>query len=60
MNRAIKPEFETVFLTPAEHLSYISSSLVKEIASLDGNIDKFVAPAIRDAIQTKVSEKRKS
>ena len=60
MNRAIKPEFETVFLTPSEHLSYISSSLVKEIASLDGNIDKFVAPTIRDAIQTKVSEKRQS
>lgn len=56
MNRAIKPEFETVFLTPSEHLSYISSSLVKEIASLDGSIDKFVTPEIRDAIQAKFNK----
>jgi pantetheine-phosphate adenylyltransferase len=34
MNRAMYPEFESVFLTPAEHLSYISSSLVREIAAL--------------------------
>ena len=33
MNRALDPTFETVFLTPADHLSYISSSLVREIAS---------------------------
>jgi pantetheine-phosphate adenylyltransferase len=33
MNRALYPEFESVFLTPSEHLSYISSSLVREIAS---------------------------
>ena len=41
MNRAIS-SMESIFLTPAEHLSYISSSLVKEIASLGGDVSKFV------------------
>ena len=52
MNRAMYPEFESIFLTPAEHLSYISSSLVREIASLDGDIGPFgpepVALALAD------------
>jgi len=43
-NRKLHPEIETVFLTPAEKWTYISSSLVKEIASLGGNIKCFVPP----------------
>lgn len=50
MNRAIEPEFETVFLTPSDKLSYISSSLVKEIASLDGDVSKFVPPNVNEAL----------
>lgn len=50
MNRAIDPNFETVFLTPADHLSYISSSLVREIASLDGDVSKFVPAAVNEAL----------
>ncbi len=42
MNRQLVNDIETVFLTPAEHLSYISSSLVREIASLGGDVSKFV------------------
>ena len=53
MNRAIKPDFESVFLTPTEHLSYISSSLVREIASLGGNITPFVPSAVSDALYEK-------
>jgi len=53
MNRAIKPEFETAFLTPAEHLSYISSSLVKEIGSLGGDVSKFVTPEVEIALREK-------
>jgi len=53
MNRAIKPDFESVFLTPAEHLSFISSSLVREIASLGGNITPFVPPAVAKALYEK-------
>lgn len=51
MNRQLKSEIETVFLTPAEHLSFISSSLVKEIASLGGDISKFVHENVATALQ---------
>jgi pantetheine-phosphate adenylyltransferase len=53
MNRAIYPEFESVFLTPSEHLSYISSSLVREIASLQGDISPFVPANVSKALKTK-------
>ena len=53
MNRAMNPDFESIFLTPAEHLSYISSSLVREIASLNGNIDPFVPPTVARALRAK-------
>jgi len=50
MNRVLAPEIETVFLAPAEHLSYISSTLVREIASYGGDISKFVHPAVAEAM----------
>lgn len=50
MNRVLDPEVETVFLAPAEHLSYISSTLVREIASYGGDISKFVHPSVAKAI----------
>ena len=50
MNRAMYPEFESVFLTPSEHLSYISSSLVREIAALNGDITPFVPPCVAQAL----------
>ena len=50
MNRAIFPEFESIFLTPSEHFSYISSSLVKEIAALQGDISPFVPPQVAAAL----------
>jgi len=53
MNRAIAPNMETLFLTPADHLSYISSSLVKEIASLGGDASKFVHPLVADALRSR-------
>lgn len=46
MNRVLEPDIETVFLAPSEHLSYISSTLVREIASYGGDISKFVHPAV--------------
>ena len=51
MNRAIYPEFESIFLTPSEHLSYISSSLVREIASLGGDISPFVPDTVAAALR---------
>jgi len=53
MNRALSPETESIFLTPAEKHSYISSSLVREIASLDGDITPFVHPAVAEALYRK-------
>ncbi len=55
MNRAMDPEFESVFLTPSEHLSYISSSLVREIAALRGDITPFVPEPVARALQAKFS-----
>jgi len=51
MNRAMWPEFESIFLTPSEHLSYISSSLVREIAALDGDITPFVPEQVAAALK---------
>lgn len=56
MNRALYPEFESVFLTPAEHLSFISSSLVREIASLNGDITPFVPPVVAEALNKKFAK----
>ena len=53
MNRALKPDFESVFLTPSENLAYISSSLVREIASMGGDITPFVAPNVAKALEHK-------
>lgn len=51
MNRALMPKIETVFLTPAEHLSFISSSLIREIAALGGDVSKFVPKIVADTLQ---------
>jgi pantetheine-phosphate adenylyltransferase len=51
MNRVLEPDIETVFLAPAEHLSYISSTLVREIASYGGDISKFVHPSVVKAMR---------
>lgn len=53
MNRAMYPEFESIFLTPSEHLSFISSSLVREIAVLHGDITPFVPAPVAQAINEK-------
>lgn len=57
MNRALAPDMESLFLTPAEHLSFISSTLVREIASLGGDVHKFVAPIVKQALQDKFSKR---
>ena len=55
MNRAMQAQFETVFLTPSEHLSYISSSLVREIASMGGDIKQFVPAEVCQALTQRFS-----
>ncbi|HET6603865.1 MAG TPA: pantetheine-phosphate adenylyltransferase [Xanthomonadaceae bacterium] len=55
MNRHLIPEVETLFLTPAEQYSFISSSLVREIARLGGDVSGFVHPAVQTALCSKWS-----
>ncbi|MBK9493388.1 MAG: Phosphopantetheine adenylyltransferase [Alphaproteobacteria bacterium ADurb.BinA280] len=51
MNRHLIPEVETLFLTPAEQYSFISSSLVREIARLGGDVSGFVHPLVDAALK---------
>lgn len=53
MNRRLIPNVETMFLTPAEQYSFISSSLVKEISKLGGNVGDFVNPLVVGALNKK-------
>ena len=54
MNRHLMPDVETVFLTPGDKYQFISSTLVREIATLGGEVDKFVSPAIQARLMDKV------
>ena len=58
MNRAMYPEFETVYLTPNDNLSYISSSLVREIAIMNGDISQFVPGNVASALAQKATGNR--
>jgi pantetheine-phosphate adenylyltransferase len=51
MNRRMAPDIETLFLTPAEQYAYISSSLVREIARLGGDVSAFVSPVVQAALR---------
>lgn len=55
MNRKLYPQFETLFLTPAEQFMFISSSLVREVATLGGDVHEFVSPVIESAIKQKLT-----
>ncbi len=50
MNRHLTDEVETVFLTPTEKYTFISSSLVREVAQLGGDVTEFVSPKVKDAL----------
>ncbi len=50
MNRRLSPDLETVFLTPAEQYEFISSSMIKEIARLGGDVSSFVAKVVQDGL----------
>jgi len=56
MNRRLAPDVETLFLTPDEEYSFISSSLVKEIARLDGDVSGFVSNEVRQAMRHRFEE----
>lgn len=53
MNQAMLPDFETIFLTPHREYSFISSSLIREIAAMRGNVTTFVHPYVLNALKAK-------
>jgi pantetheine-phosphate adenylyltransferase len=53
MSRHLNDQVETVFLTPTERFNFISSTLIREIASLGGNVDEFVHPAVASALKAR-------
>ena len=59
-NRVMAPEIDTVFLTTNLKYSYLSSSIVKEIAYYDGDISEFLAPEIAECVREKMSERKKN
>ena len=54
MNRSLAPEIETVFLTAAQRYAFVSSSLVREIARLDGDVSEFLHPEILKRLTAKL------
>ncbi len=54
MNRRLDPDVETVFLTPGEDYTFVSASLIREIAKLDGDVSPFVDSLVLDAISAKI------
>ena len=55
MNAKLDPDIETVFLMAADKWQFVSASFVKEISSLDGNIDEFVTPQVAEKLKKKFS-----
>jgi pantetheine-phosphate adenylyltransferase len=58
MNRHLSDQVDYVFLTPAEQFNFISSTLVREIASFGGDVRQFVHPVVADALQRAWSKRR--
>ena len=59
MNRNLYPDVETVFLTPAEQYQFISATIVREIATLGGDVSKFVQPIVVRALAQRVGKRGK-
>jgi len=58
MNRSLAPEIETVFLTAAQRYAFVSSSLVREIARLNGDVSEFLHPVILQRLTDKLRSQK--
>ena len=56
MNRQLMPEVETLFLTPSDQFQFISGTFVREIATLGGDVSKFVAPSVLKRLKARVKQ----
>ena len=54
MNRQLMPEVETLFLTPSDQVQFVSGTFVREIATLGGDVSKFVSPLVLDRLKQRV------
>jgi len=55
MNRQLMPEVETVFMTPSDQFQFVSGTFVREIATLGGDVSKFVAPSVLKRLNERVA-----
>ena len=60
MNRQLMPDVETIFLTPSDQYQFVSSTFVREIATLGGDVSKFVAPLVLERLKDRVSQPKES
>jgi len=58
MNRQMMPGLETVFMTPADEYQHVSGTLVREIATMQGDVGRFVPPAVLPALLARAAERR--
>jgi pantetheine-phosphate adenylyltransferase len=56
MNRQLMPDVETLFLTPSDQYQFVSGTFVREIASLGGDVSKFVSPSVLQRLQARVAQ----
>jgi pantetheine-phosphate adenylyltransferase len=56
MNRQLMPEVETVFMTPSDQFQFVSGTFVREIATLGGDVSKFVAPLVLEKLKERVAQ----
>lgn len=57
MNRSLHPDVETLFLTPGEQYMFVSATMVREIASLGGDVSKFVHPLVAERLAEKLQQR---
>ena len=60
MNRRLDSNVETIFLTPSEQYTFLSASLVKEIALMSGDVSQFLAPEVNEALVKKIAKVRQN
>ncbi len=60
MNRQLMPDVETIFLTPGDQYQFVSSTFIREIATLGGDVSKFVAPCVLRRLQERVAQPKES
>jgi pantetheine-phosphate adenylyltransferase len=56
MNRQLMPEVETVFMTPSDQYQFVSGTFVREIATLGGDVSKFVSPSVHERLRARVKK----